>query len=514
MKIDEQEAIQIEDLLSDEIIRTRLGSQYNKGLILHQLMDPTLMGLDLDELCDMDIDVLISTVLQAQEFVMIDQARFMEMLELERVGLEHPPVQVCSVPNELSDGEKLLRITFDDSMVEAYIQIAEPENGGSPPDECDFRTALLRSGVLYGIKDDYIDRLVQHPIYNRKIKIAQGKQALSGTDGKVSYHFTPIFDLAPKIDEHGVADYKALDFVQNVKKGDLLCDIVQPTAGTTGISITGEPITGSAGKPSGLVCGTNTVLSEDRTKLYAVCDGQVFLKRKTVYVRRVLTIDNVDAATGNILFVGSVHVKGDVASGFSVRAGGNIIVDGVVENAILVSGNNIIICGGVKGRGDDMLAAEGSARAPYIENARVRVKGDLYADSILNSRVESDRTVRVFGINGKLIGGVCTAGEAVCAKQIGNDANMLTLINVRDPDTFGKKKAQNMLTIAKYREAVAKLTDVAEFAALSHLDITPPEVMLCRAVATKIRIERAIAALELENSETAEQQSHRRYIEA
>ncbi|MEG2924842.1 MAG: FapA family protein, partial [Oscillospiraceae bacterium] len=170
-------------------------------------------------------------------------------------------------------------------------------------------------------------------------------------------------DLMPQIDERGIADYKDLNFIHNVKQGDLLCDIVRSTVGFPGISVCGDVITGRSGTSSGLVCGVNTILSDDRTKLYASCNGQEFLKGKTVYVRRTLTVDNVNSSTGNILFVGSVHVKGDVASGFSVRAGGNITIDGVAENAVLVSGNNISISDGIKGNGKALIVADGNVRA-------------------------------------------------------------------------------------------------------------------------------------------------------
>ncbi|MEG0179329.1 MAG: FapA family protein, partial [Oscillospiraceae bacterium] len=209
-------------------------------------------------------------------------------------------------------------ISFNQSMVEAHIFIENPPEGQAPPTEHDIRTALLRKKVVYGIKEDYIDRLVQHPVYNRKIKIAQGTAPLQGVDGSVTYNFKPVIDLAPTIDEHGIADFKALNIIQSVKKGDLLCTIIRSSTGTSGISVCGDVLTGKSGRPSGIVCGVNTVLSDDRTKLYASCDGQAFLRGRTVYVGRILEVDNVDSSTGNILFVGSVHIKGDVASGFSV----------------------------------------------------------------------------------------------------------------------------------------------------------------------------------------------------
>ncbi|MEG0304267.1 MAG: FapA family protein [Oscillospiraceae bacterium] len=513
MKNSEQGIIQIEDLLCDEIMRTHLGKAYNKALMMHQLQDPTLMGLDLDKVCEMDMEMLISDVLLAQDLLMTELTDFVATMEIANSRKELEAVKVYNVPTARTDGEALITISFDKSITEANIYIEPPEEGAAPPTEEDIRTALLRSGVVYGIKEDYIARLVERPIYKRKIKIAQGKAPAPGIDGKVTYSFNVNTDLMPQIDERGIADYKDLNFIHNVKQGDLLCDIVRSTVGVPGVSVCGDVITGRSGTSSGLVCGVNTILSDDRTKLYASCNGQVFLKGKTVYVRRTLTVDNVNSSTGNILFVGSVHVRGDVASGFSVRAGGNITIDGVAENAVLVSGNNISISDGIKGSGKALIVADGNVRAFYIENARIQAKGNVYADTILNSSVESARSVHLLGKCGRIIGGSCTAGETILANQIGNEANLPTNVSVSDPDTFGKKKAQNMLTIAKYKETIARLNDVAEFAAASHLDIAPPEVMLCRAVVTKIRFERAIDVLEMENAETDEQRKRKRRIE-
>ena len=38
-----------------------------------------------------------------------------------------------------------------------------------------------------------------------------------------------------------------------------------------------------------------------------------------------------DLSTGNIEFEGSVQVRGNVSSNFEIRAGGNVIISGVVD---------------------------------------------------------------------------------------------------------------------------------------------------------------------------------------
>lgn len=63
---------------------------------------------------------------------------------------------------------------------------------------------------------------------------------------------------------------------------------------------------------------------------------------------KYLQLENVGATTGNIDFIGSVYVKGDVQSGFKVSATDDIIVDGLVEGS-LEAGGNIILRNGMKG---------------------------------------------------------------------------------------------------------------------------------------------------------------------
>lgn len=57
----------------------------------------------------------------------------------------------------------------------------------------------------------------------------------------------------------------------------------------------------------------------------------------------------MDLSTGNIDFEGSVQVNGNVSSNFVIRAGGNVIISGVVEGAYIEAGGNIIIARGMNG---------------------------------------------------------------------------------------------------------------------------------------------------------------------
>jgi len=59
----------------------------------------------------------------------------------------------------------------------------------------------------------------------------------------------------------------------------------------------------------------------------------------------------VDFVTGNIFFNGNVVVCGTVLDGFEIKADGDIIVSKIVESATLTAGRDVIVKGGVLGRG-------------------------------------------------------------------------------------------------------------------------------------------------------------------
>ena len=119
-------------------------------------------------------------------------------------------------------------------------------------------------------------------------------------------------------DEHGRVDYFHLNLVQNVEKGQPICQIVPPVEGIPGRNVLDEEIPCKEGKMPVLPKGRNTEASEDGMQLLAVKAGRVEFSGRSFLVKSVLEIGgNVDFSTGNINFVGDVHIHGDVSSGNS-----------------------------------------------------------------------------------------------------------------------------------------------------------------------------------------------------
>ena len=137
-------------------------------------------------------------------------------------------------------------------------------------------------------------------------------------------------------------DFKNLNIVNQVEQGTAICEIIQPEDPVTGMNIYGNEIPGKPGSMPAIPNGDNTYLSEDGTKLIAAITGNLTFSNNRFSVRQQFDVpENVDASTGNIEFAGDVIIRGSVLEGYTVKAGGNVTVYGMVEGAQISAGGNV-----------------------------------------------------------------------------------------------------------------------------------------------------------------------------
>src|SRR5690606_16380994 len=111
------------------------------------------------------------------------------------------------------------------------------------------KTALNDAGITYGIDENMLLNICDKPIYDKDIVIANGIEPINGKDGTYKLNFKTEKELRPKEKEDGTVDFYNLEIVENVKKGQILCEITPPTDGKDGMSVTGEIIYSIPGKP-------------------------------------------------------------------------------------------------------------------------------------------------------------------------------------------------------------------------------------------------------------------------
>ena len=340
------------------------------------------------------------------------------------------------------DEKMSLKVSLDHMKVTATFE--PPSSGGDLLGAGDIITALNGKGIVYGIDQDAIIDFVNSRHYYTPYVFAQGDVPVIGHDARILYNFNTNPSLKPKILPDGSVDFKNLNTVTIVNSGDLLATLIPADPGKAGKDVYGKEIPVRQINEVNLDYGDNIRISDDGSKLYSEIYGHVSLENGKVIVQDEFLIkSDVDNSTGNITYNGNVHILGSVRSGFTVKAGADIIVDGVVEGAYLDAGGQIIVRQGIHGMNKGMIKCKGALIAQFIESARVSTENYVETGSILYSDVNAKDDVRVMNKKGFIAGSSVRAGGKVESVTIGSEMGAATRIEVGiDPE---KKARYNLL---------------------------------------------------------------------
>lgn len=366
-------------------------------------------------------------------------------------------------------------VTISPDELKAYITLYKIE-GECQITKDEILKALGDQKVVFGIKEEIINFYSEHPSYNESICVAEGIPAQNGKNGSVKFHFDISVDKKPTLLDDGRINYRELNLIQSVSEGQVLCTLIPPVKGVDGKTVKGKTIPAANVKPAVLPRGKNVTISPDGQALIATTAGEVeYIEQAkvSVYTNHEIPAD-VDNSTGNVNFVGSVIIKGNVLSGFSVEAGGNVEVYGVVEGATIKAGGNIILHRGMQGMGKGTLIAEGDIVARYIEYANLEAKNNIQSEAVMHSNVKCGNKLELTGRKGLLVGGTSKVGKIIVAKVIGSHMATVTDLEVGvDPtvrERYKKlrdellsmesdiKKADQAIVLLKKLEGIGALT--------------------------------------------------------
>lgn len=290
--------------------------------------------------------------------------------------------------------------------------------------------------IKHGIDQDAILNFLQDRQYCTDYVFAVGTQPVHGHDAKIEYFFNTSRNLQPKRNEDGSVDYKELNTISHIKKGDLLARLIKEDFGKSGKNVLGEEIKPRSVKSAKLQYGKNISINEEHTEIYSEVTGHANFLNDKVFVSDVYDVSaDVDNSVGNIEYEGSVEIQGNVKSGFRVRATGDVIIHGVVEGAFIEAGGQIVVKQGIHGMHKGILKAGTNVMARYIENANISAGGYVEAEAILNSDVSARGEVRVQGKKGLINGGTVRAGRSIEVQYAGTEMGTFTTLEVGvDPE--------------------------------------------------------------------------------
>lgn len=413
-----------------------------------------------------------------------------------------PPVQ----PPQIS-----IRIAADRMAVYLQVRVFAPDQEVTPAMVAE---QLELQGVCYGIDEKGIAAFCTRREFYKELVCASGKTPTDGVDGQLVYHFNKEMEIKPAEKEDGSIDYYDLGFIQAVKEGDELITLEPPLPGENGINVLGNDVAYRQGKNPAFPESVNTRLSEDGQHLHAAIDGCIEYKNNHLRINDVFAIQgDVDLNTGNIVFSGSVIISGDVREGFKVESGKDILVRGVVEGAVLEAKGSITISQGMIGMGAGKLTAGENITGKHFENGILKSGKNVYADVIMNSRVEAGDSVILKGVRGSIIGGTCKAGRMVYASNIGTETHLSTQVTVDSPAilqalTHNGGRGGNLEALREQREVqIASIEHLEEQRGELRKDVTDLvqlKKMMVQIYALKQDMENELKQLENQISEIEE----------
>lgn len=350
-------------------------------------------------------------------------------LRLACRSLQTTEVEVGAAPFRPYNETMYIRFSQDNMLV--FCRFYPASEGGEQLTEDDIIKDLVHNKVAVGIDRSAIVAYIQQRTYNTEFIFAKGIPPRHGKDGRIEYFFNTSLNTRPKKNEDGTVDYHNLNTVSMVKEGELLAKLHEPDLGDVGQDVLGREIKPKAVKSLKLEFGNNIELSEDRSQIFSKVTGHAKVVNGKVFVSDILEIPaDVDTSTGDIDYSGTVLVRGNVKSGFKVKASGDIIVEGVVEGAELETTGQIILKRGIHGMTKGVLKASGNIICKFIENAEVVSGGYVETESILYSNVSAFSSIHVSGRKGFITGGVLRAGKMVEAQIIGSEMGAVTHVEV------------------------------------------------------------------------------------
>ena len=397
---------------------------------------------------------------------MVETSVFMGKIKRENT-FSNTAIGKTAVFGEKNDGN--LIISFSNGDVEVYADFTPPASSGYPMDIEAVTSILEKLNVVHGVCWDDIRRTLDEcngyrfPVKN--VLIAKGE----APENEITEYFElnpQLIRKARKIDARARIDHREYSPFVIVKKGQTLAKLKPLKPGKDGINVHGLNMPFNIISPEGVSCGTNTRIEGNR--IIAEIHGQFIQNKNILLVQENLVIKGaVSYGTGNIVFPGDVYIGGPVSDGFKIFSGGSLTIKQTLDLTEAVAKGNILITGGVIGKGSALLKSGGVIKTKFIENCRVAARGSVMVESeIINSSIFALGRIEM-GDKGMIVGGDIYAVHGIKTGGIGKKGGKTTHIHCGIDFVAQQEKER---CNSRFRILTAKLTRLRELMEGEELD--------------------------------------------
>jgi uncharacterized protein (DUF342 family) len=295
---------------------------------------------------------------------------------------------------------------------------------------------LKRKGIIFGLLTDAIRDIAKSCLVGKDVVIAKGKPAVNGENAKISFEIDLDKAVKPKEDELGHVDYRDINSIAQVSKGQIIAKKEPPTPGTPGKDVTGKELPPVPGGDTIMRGGQNTEVTPDGKQLKALVSGYIYKKDDVVHISEQLSIkNNVDFSVGNIKYSGDIKIEGDILPGFTIETGGNVTIKGEAESAKIISRDGSVVVGkGVVGKNDMSVSAKKDVHLAFAQGSLITAEGDVLIDKFCMHCVITANNVTGTHPTSSIIAGTCTVFSHMEIGSLGNETGVETRVKLVDKE--------------------------------------------------------------------------------
>lgn len=257
-----------------------------------------------------------------------------------------------------------------DAPFAPHVTVAVRPVGTIPPPELTaeaVKKALADAGVVFGIDEAAIEQMIARPEAGFHAVVARAKPPTPPVDSHAKPTVKEETVAEVQLDEPHRVDLLYRGEIFSVQEGEVVAEWVDAQPGVDGTDVLGRPIPAKKPKVRALKLGSGARRAEGSKYIVAARTGRPVVKETFVDVVPSYEVPaDVNVATGHIDFAGDVTVRRNVEESLKVRAGGSVIIGGMVFRKARVEAGGSVRVRGVVG-GSISAGGNTAVYGPLIE---------------------------------------------------------------------------------------------------------------------------------------------------
>ncbi len=364
----------------------------------------------------------------------------------------------------------LFEIEISNDRLTAWVSIKKFD---LPPNEIaiQLRRFLASQGIRYGFVLDNIKRLIKEQNPHLKLPVAKGKPPFAGRDSNLEFSVRFKKEYPPPIQLNVPINLREDGLVGFVRAGEPIARYDPGKPAQPGVNVLGEEIPVKPFVPQKVKIGAMIQYDPQLRVLKAETDGFIRISEDgSFYIEPAIVLEQADPRVGELQTDKPVVVLNDVRFGARIISGKDVWVNGIVEDAYIRAKGNVIVLGGVMGKGKGRIIA---GRNIYIYSARFQklfAENSIYFEEELVGCEISCRK-KIVSHFGRMVGGKATASHRIYINTVGNSEGIQTHLIVGIDDTLDARIEKEKEVLEGYLEKVVSIKQEIYDLVLKKMDV-------------------------------------------